>query len=24
MANLRKKLGKDVIETIKGFGYRIM
>ncbi len=24
IANLRKKLGKDVIETIKGFGYRIM
>ena len=24
VANLRKKLGKDAIETIKGFGYRIM
>lgn len=24
IANLRKKLGKEVIETIKGFGYRIM
>lgn len=23
IANLRKKLGKDLIETIKGFGYRI-
>lgn len=24
IANLRKKLGKDIIETIKWFGYRIM
>lgn len=24
IANLRKKLGKELIETIKGFGYRIV